>query len=148
MTQEIKRPAQFLAFSLTPPLSPMTAPDSNTERSCKSAKLSSVRKPFFSLGYTSSPTSPSPSSCLKNRQNPSSPSSPISKVFPSSTSPSSHGVERPAVGKAAAFNVQFLPSEEYKPEGKAGYLPRTPYPLTREEDERIFQSFLTALNEE
>ncbi|KAF9147301.1 hypothetical protein BG015_011092 [Linnemannia schmuckeri] len=156
MTQEIKRPAHFLAFSLTPPLSPMTPIDSSNGRACKSAKLSTERQPFFNLGYSS------PSSCLKSRRqtisssnNPSSgnlppmPSTPslptITAAAPSSLS---HSVERPAV-KKAVFNVQFLPSEEYKPEGKAGYLPRTPYPLTREEeDERIFQSFLTALNEE
>jgi hypothetical protein len=59
-----------------------------------------------------------------------------------------HGAERPGSAKAV-YNVQFLPSEEYKPERRTGYLPCTPYPLTKEEeDERIFQSFLTALNEE
>ncbi|KAG0287817.1 hypothetical protein BGZ96_008302 [Linnemannia gamsii] len=156
MTQEIKRPVQFLAFSLTPPLSPMTPIDSSNGRPCKSAKLSTERQPFSNLGYSS------PSSCLRSRRQtisipsntysgslPSVPSTPSSPVTTLPTSSSLRlGAERPGVTKAI-YNVQFLPSEEYKPDSKAGYLPRTPYPLTREEeDEKIFQSFLTALSEE
>ncbi|KAK3832675.1 MAG: hypothetical protein JOS17DRAFT_790060 [Linnemannia elongata] len=155
MTQEIKRPAQFLGFSLTPLLSPVTPIDSSNGRPCKSVKLSTERQPFSNLGYTS------PSSCLRSRRQtisspspslgnlpsmPSTPSQPINSL--SEPTSLSDGFERPAV-KKTVFNVQFLPREEYKPEGNAGYLPRTPYPLTKEEeDERIFRSFLTALNEE
>lgn len=156
MTQEIKRPVQFLAFSLTPPLSPMTLVDSSNGRPCKSAKLSTERQPFFNLGYSS------PSSCMRSRRQtisnqsntsssslpsvPSTPSSPVT-ILPTSSG-LRLGTERPGVTKAV-YNVKFLPNEEYKPDSKAGYLPRTPYPLTREEeDEQIFWSCLTTLNEE
>ncbi|KAF9325109.1 hypothetical protein BGZ91_002567 [Linnemannia elongata] len=134
----------------------MTPVDSRNERPCKAVKLSTERQSFSNLGYSSHP------SCLRSRRqtisSPSNPSSGNLSSMPSTASlpiitlsaPSSlsRGFERSVV-KKPVFNVQFLPSEEYKPEGKAGYLPRTPYPLTKEEeDEWIFQSFLTALNEE
>ncbi|KAF9097974.1 hypothetical protein BGX29_007837 [Mortierella sp. GBA35] len=170
MSQEIKRPAKSLSFSLAPLVSPMTPIDSSrigVGHPYKSTKLSSTdRTPFFNLGLGYS----SPSSLKNCRHNNSisslscSPAAQLMGDLPanassmtfklpsssssslSSSSPSSAAGGRPAM--TMSYNVRFPPSEESKTESKTGYLPRTPYPLTREEDERIFESFLTALNEE
>ncbi|KAF9919786.1 hypothetical protein FBU30_010539, partial [Linnemannia zychae] len=145
MTQEFKQPAQLLAAPLTLPLSPMTPIESNNDRPCKLASLSSEHKPLFHHGYPH--PSFSSSLCQKQVISDLSSTSFVPSLPSNIPSPSVAGPQSELITKGP-YKVRFLPNVEYRPEDKDGHLPRTPYPLTKEEEEQIFQSFLSAVNEE
>ena len=124
----------FFTHRLTETMS-MTniAPPSAYNRPTKSLKLPSERRPFFVLSM--------PAPCLKTRPfnlHSVRSSNEASVTFPGilSNTPSPGENEQPVRPR----NVQFA-SEEEMSEGKAGPLPRTPYPMTSQDEERIQRMF-------
>ncbi|KAG0050905.1 hypothetical protein BGZ83_004304 [Gryganskiella cystojenkinii] len=110
----------------------MASTPQQSGRPSKSLKLSSERRPFFTLDM--------PVSCLKTR--------PFSLHGVRSTSSEGEVI---APGIVPSFsenepmfrsrNVQFNPETDDQSESKASPLPRTPYPMTSQDEERLQRLF-------
>ncbi|KAG0313780.1 hypothetical protein BGZ99_008588 [Dissophora globulifera] len=137
-SQDIKRPApSSSATSSASSLAYSSSTAFTLNRPFKSAKLSSERRPTAMLG--------SPSSCLKSK--------PTGLRYHSSESTLPALREDEIVEVTSPFtlgtlefpdsfrHVQFLPFDAEKSDGKSSYLPRTPYPMSSEENERILAQF-------
>ncbi|CAO3569648.1 unnamed protein product [Mortierella alpina] len=120
MALDIKRAAASLPHSLSISPSKPTSSAPEYGRPQKSIKLFQERRPSHSQA----------SSCLKNK--------------------AQSVTKRPSPGfidlSEGARSVQFLPAllEKDISESKIGSLPRTPYPLDQENEDRVLNKFLKA----
>ncbi|KAG0356323.1 hypothetical protein BGZ54_000770 [Gamsiella multidivaricata] len=139
--QDNERPAPSSSFTSPIPFSSTArAPVTGYFRPARTAKLSSERRPFAPHAL--------PPSCLKSKslshhyQNSATLPPLHEDTIVKVTNPTTpHLLELPA----GPFSVQFPLSEIEKPDSKTSYLPRTPYPMSSEDDDRFFCQFANVL---